>query len=58
MYSLKRFTSGVISQRLGEVGGAVWQEGCFDRALRSDEDVVAMAAISWLIRCGLGFAGI
>lgn len=43
MYSLKRHTANVINQRLSRVGTAVWQEGYFDRALRSDEDVRAVA---------------
>ena len=43
MYSLKRYTAGVINQRLGEVGETVWQPGYFDRALRADEDMIAVA---------------
>jgi REP element-mobilizing transposase RayT len=43
MHSLKRHSARAINQRLGRQGGAVWQKGYFDRALRAEEDVRAVA---------------
>jgi len=43
LYSLKSHSAGVINQRLGQVGVTVWQDGYFDRAIREDEDVIAVA---------------
>jgi REP element-mobilizing transposase RayT len=43
LHSLKRHTAGVINRRLDSIGDTVWQEGYFDRALRVEEDVRAVA---------------
>jgi len=43
MQSLKRHTSRGINRHLGRAGGPVWQEGYFDRALRAEDDIRAVA---------------
>ena len=42
MGSLKSYTAHRINQRL-ERSGAVWQDGYFDRALRAEDDLRAIA---------------
>jgi hypothetical protein len=43
MQSLKRNSARQVNQRLGRSGAAVWQPGFFDRALRAEDDLVAVA---------------
>ena len=43
MHSLKGHTAKAINQRRGLTGETVWQSGYFDRALRAEEDVRAIA---------------
>jgi REP element-mobilizing transposase RayT len=43
MQSLKRNSARRVNQRLGRSGAAVWQPGFFDRALRAEDDLVAVA---------------
>ena len=43
MHSLKRHSARTVNLRRGVAGASVWQDGYFDRALRAEEDIRAVA---------------